>query len=62
MGKTRTPEEREQVKKQRLLEKAMRMPINNVVLQVQDGTISLTDLIGRIEEKVKEAIKHGKVS
>ncbi len=62
MGKTRTPEEREQVKKQRILEKAMRMPINNVVLQVQDGTISLTDLIGRIEEKVKEAIKHGKVS
>jgi len=59
------PEQNEQIKKrkaektQRLLEKSMRMPINDVVLEVQKGTIDLKDVFTRIETKVKEGLKNG---
>lgn len=41
-------------KARRKLEKAMRQPVNDVVLEVQKGTIDIKDLFARIEEKVKE--------
>jgi len=45
-----------EVKKQRMLEKSLRMPVNNVVLEVQKGTIDINDLFKHIELKVKEKI------
>ncbi len=51
--------QRKAKKEKRMLEKLMRMPVNNVVLEVQKGTISLKDVIGRIETKVKEGLKNG---
>ena len=51
-------ESRKAEKKRRMMEKLMRMPVNDVVLQVQDGTIELTDVFGKIEAKVKE-VRHG---
>jgi len=45
-----------EIKKQRMLEKSMRMPVNNVVLEVQKGTIDIKDLFKRIELKVKEKV------
>jgi hypothetical protein len=47
-------EQRKKVKAERMLEKAMRTPINDVVLEVQKGTIDIKDLFNRIEEKVRE--------
>jgi hypothetical protein len=55
----KTDEERKAEKTQRLLEKSMRMPINDVVLEVQKGTIDLKDVFTRIETKVKEGLKNG---
>lgn len=50
-----------EVKKQRMLEKAMRMPINNVVLKIQDRQIDIKDLFKKIELKVREK-NNGKIS
>ncbi len=55
----KTDEERAETKKARMLEKAMRMPLNDVILKVQDGSIEIKDLIGRIETKVAEKVKEG---
>lgn len=41
-------------RKRRLLEKSLRMPVNDVVLEVQKGMIDINDLFKKIEEKVKE--------
>jgi len=41
-------------KARRKLEKAMRRPVNDVVLEVQKGTIDINDLFKKIEERVKE--------
>lgn len=41
-------------KARRKLEKAMRQPVNDVVLEVQKGTIDISDLFKKIEAKVKE--------
>ena len=41
-------------KQRRMIEKAMRTPLNDVVLEVQKGIIDINDLFERIEEKVKE--------
>ena len=43
-------------KKQRMLEKSLRMPVNNVILEVQKGTIDIRDLFKKIELKVKEKV------
>lgn len=40
-------------KARRMLEKAMRMPLNDTILQVQNGVIDIKDLFTRIDEKVK---------
>jgi len=42
-------------KARRKLEKAMRQPVNDVVLEVQKGTIDINDLFKKIDEKVREA-------
>ena len=48
-------------KARRKLEKAIRQPVNDVVLEVQKGTIDINDLFKKIDEKVKEKID-GKIS
>ena len=53
----KTDEERKAEKAKRMLEKAMRVPLNDTILQVQNGTISITDLFTRIETKVKEKLE-----
>lgn len=54
-----TDEERKAEKARRMLEKSLRMPLNDVILEVQNGTIEISDLIGKIETKVKEGMKNG---
>jgi hypothetical protein len=54
-----TDEERKAEKSRRMLEKAMRVPLNDTILQVQNGAIDIEDLIGRIETRVKEGQKNG---
>lgn len=51
-------EARKAEKARRMLLKAGRMPLNEVILKVQDGVISITDLITKIEQGVKE-VKNG---
>jgi len=46
-------------KARRMLEKAMRMPVNDVILEVQKGTIDIKDFIKHIEVRVKEGKKNG---
>ena len=46
-------DERKAVKAKRILEKAMRMPLNDTILQVQNGIIDIKDLFARIDAKVK---------
>jgi len=48
-------------KARRKFEKAMRQPVNDVILEVQQGTIDINDLFKKIDEKVKEKID-GKIS
>jgi len=48
-------------KARRKLEKAIRQPVNDVILEVQQGTIDINDLFKKIDEKVKEKID-GKIS
>ena len=55
----KTDEERKTEKSRRMLEKAMRVPLNDTILQVQDGVINITDLFHSIELKVKEEKKNG---
>jgi hypothetical protein len=43
-------------KARRMKEKALRMPINDVILEVQKGVIDIKDLFKMIEEKVKEKV------
>ena len=45
-----------EVKKKRMLEKSLRMPLNNVILEVQKGFIDIKDLFEKIELKVKEKL------
>ena len=54
-----TDEERKVEKSRRMLEKSMRMPLNDVILEVQKGTIDINDLFKKIDEKVKEVQKNG---
>lgn len=49
-----TEAERKKIKAERMLAKAMRMPLNEVVLQVQKGTIDIKDVFKKIEQRVKE--------
>jgi len=46
-------------KKRRLLEKSMRRPVNDVILDVQKGIINIDDFFKHIETKLKEK-KDGK--
>jgi hypothetical protein len=55
-----TDEERKAEKARRMLEKAMRMPLNDVIVKVQDGTIALNTLFEKIDLKVKEGLKNGR--
>ena len=55
----KTDAERKAEKSRRMLEKAMRVPLNDTILQVQDGVINITDLFHSIELKVKEEKKNG---
>lgn len=41
-------------KARRLLEKSLRMPVNDVILEVQKGRIDINELFKHIEIKVKE--------
>lgn len=41
-------------KARRMMEKALRMPLNDIILEVQKGTIKMKDLFDKIDEKVKE--------
>jgi len=54
-----TDEERKAEKARRMLEKAMRVPLNDTILQVQNGTIDVTALFAKIEEKIKEGVTNG---
>jgi len=56
-------EQRKAEKARRMLEKSLRMPVNNVILEVQKGTINIKDLFARIDaevKRVKEGTKNGK--
>ena len=55
----KTPEARQAEKARRMLEKAMRVPLNDTVLQIQNGVIGIKDLFHRIELKVGEVKKNG---
>lgn len=46
-------------KDRRKREKLLRQPINDVVLEIQKGTIDISDVFRYIDEKVKEK-KDGK--
>jgi hypothetical protein len=52
-------EARKAEKTRRMLEKSLRMPLNEVILQVQDGVIDIKDLFTRIETRVKEGKFNG---
>jgi ABC-type phosphate/phosphonate transport system substrate-binding protein len=54
-----TDEERKAEKARRMLEKALRVPLNDTILQVQNGTIDVTALFAKIEEKIKEGVNNG---
>ena len=56
---SKTPEARQAEKARRMLEKSMRVPLNDTVLQIQNGVINIQDLFGRIEARVKEGTKNG---
>lgn len=43
-------------KARRLLEKSMRQPINDTILEVQNGRIDINDLFKMIDLKVKDKI------
>ncbi len=58
--KKRLADKRKAIKAERMKEKMLRMPVNDVILQVQDGTIELKDLFEKIELKVKEGLKNGR--
>jgi hypothetical protein len=58
--KQRLDERRKAIKAERMKEKMLRMPVNDVILQVQDGTIELKDVFERIELKVKEGLNNGR--
>jgi hypothetical protein len=53
-------DKRKAKKTERMKEKMLRMPVNDVILQVQDGVIDLKDVFERIELKVKEGLKNGR--
>lgn len=53
-------DKRKAKKAERMKEKMFRMPVNDVILQVQDGVIDLKDVFERIELKVKEGLKNGR--
>lgn len=55
----KTDEERKVEKARRMQEKMLRMPVNDVILEVQKGTIDLKSLFDKIEEKVKEVRNNG---
>ena len=55
----KTPEARVAEKSRRMLEKAMRVPLNNTGLQKQNGVIGIKDLFIHIDEKVKGGMKNG---
>jgi len=54
-----TDEERKAEKSRRMLEKAMRIPLDDTILQIQEGIIDINDVFARIEAKVKEGMKNG---
>lgn len=49
----KSDEERKAEKARRMTEKMGRMPLNDVILEVQKGTISLSSVFEAIEAKVK---------
>ena len=55
----KTDKERKEERAKRMLEKAMRAPLNDTILQVQNGTIDIKDLFIRIEAKVKGDKQNG---
>ena len=55
----KTDKERKEERAKRILEKAMRVPLNDTILQVQNGTIDIKDLFTRIEAKVKGGKQNG---
>jgi hypothetical protein len=59
-GKAELEGKRKAEKARRMLEKAMRMPVNEVCLQVADGIIPVQDLFARIDERIKEVRDGGK--
>ena len=48
----------------RIKEKALRKPINNIALEVQNGFIDINSLFRRIDERIKEKQEkeNGKIS
>ena len=59
MDSNSSAEERIKEKQRRMLEKSLRMPVNDVILEVQKGTIDIKDLFVRIEEKIAEVKENG---
>jgi len=55
----KSDEERKAEKARRMQIKLMRMPLNDVCLQVQNGVVDINDLFRRIEIKVKEGRGNG---
>jgi len=55
----KTDKERKEERAKRILEKAKRVPLNDTILQVQNGTIDIKDLFTRIGAKVKGGKQNG---
>lgn len=51
---------RQAKKAERLLEKAMRKPVNDVVLMVQNGELRIDSVFAKIEEKLKGGPSDGR--
>lgn len=47
-------------RERRMKEKSLRKPLNNVILDVQDGIIDIKDLFRYIDGKMKEKV-NGKI-
>lgn len=56
----KTDEERKKEKQRRMMEKMMRLPVNDVVLEVQKGVIDLKDFFKEIDARLVERMKEKK--
>uniref|UniRef100_A0A6M3M1B4 Uncharacterized protein n=1 Tax=viral metagenome TaxID=1070528 RepID=A0A6M3M1B4_9ZZZZ len=54
MNESEKDELRQKEKARRMKEKLLRLPVNDVILEVQKGVIDINDVFKAIDEKLKE--------